>query len=89
MTPPGFTRAGKPDGYGIGLGEVLARVTMQVFVRDHCTMVATSVHGDVDGIPQGSHDAKSTADGVAWQTMPFTPAALRFVDARCWLTILG
>jgi hypothetical protein len=29
---------------------------MQVFVRDHLTMIAASVQCDVDGIPKGSHD---------------------------------
>ena len=37
------------------MGEVLDRVTMQVFVRDHCTMIAAPVQCDVDGIPKGSH----------------------------------
>ena len=41
---------------GIGLGEVLDRVTMQLFVRDPLTMIAAPVQGDVDGIPKGSHD---------------------------------
>ena len=40
----------------IGLGEVLDRVTMQLFVRGYCTMIAAPVQGDVDGIPKGSHD---------------------------------
>src|SRR4029077_14326381 len=40
---------------GIGLGEVLDRVTMQVFVRDHYTMIAAPVQRDVDVIPKGSH----------------------------------
>jgi hypothetical protein len=40
---------------GIGPVEVLDRVTMQVFVRDHCTMIAAPVQCDVDGIPKGSH----------------------------------
>jgi hypothetical protein len=40
---------------GIGLVEVLDRVTMQVFVRENCTMIAGPVQGDVDGIPKGSH----------------------------------
>jgi hypothetical protein len=40
---------------GIDLSEVLDRVTMQVFVRDDCTMVAAPVQCDVDGIPKGSH----------------------------------
>jgi hypothetical protein len=30
-------------------------VTMQVFVRDDCTMIAAPVQCDVDGIPKGSH----------------------------------
>ena len=40
---------------GIGLREVLGRVTMQVFVREHCAMIAAPVQCDVDGIPKGSH----------------------------------
>src|SRR5262249_7223667 len=40
---------------GIGLLEVLDRVTMQVFVREHCTMIAAPVQCDVDGIPKASH----------------------------------
>src|SRR5262245_59160359 len=40
---------------GIGPIEVLDRVTMQVFVRDHYTMIAAPVQCDVDGIPKGSH----------------------------------
>jgi hypothetical protein len=35
--------------------EVLDRVTMQVFVREHCTMIAAPVQCDVDEIPKGSH----------------------------------
>src|SRR6266700_4802109 len=40
---------------GIGPLEVLDRVTKQVFVREHCTMIAAPVECDVDGIPKGSH----------------------------------
>src|SRR4030095_6050170 len=40
----------------IGLIEVFHRVTMYVFVRDHCTMIAAPVQCDVDGISKGSHD---------------------------------
>ena len=43
------------DQEGIGPVEILDRVTMQVFVRDHCTMIAAPVQCDVDGITQGSH----------------------------------
>src|SRR5438034_8106697 len=39
----------------IGLLDVLDRVTMQLFVREHCTMIAAPVQCDVDGIPKGSH----------------------------------
>jgi hypothetical protein len=40
---------------GIGLEEVLDRVTMQVFVRDPFTMIVAAVQCEVDGIPKGSH----------------------------------
>src|SRR5262249_42187934 len=40
---------------GIGAVEVLDRVTMQVFVREHFTVIAAPVQCDVDGIPKGSH----------------------------------
>src|ERR1700737_1805682 len=46
---------------GIGLVEVLGRVTMQVFVRGDCTMIAAPVQGDVDGVPKGSHFARVLA----------------------------
>src|SRR2546421_53582 len=42
---------------GIGLVEVLDRMTMQVFVRGYCTMIAAPVKCDVDEIPRGSHYA--------------------------------
>jgi hypothetical protein len=38
--------------------EVLYPVTMQVFVREHFTMIAAPVQCDVDGIPKGSHSAR-------------------------------
>jgi len=37
------------------LVEVLDRVTMQVFIRRDCTVIAAPVQCDVDGIPKGSH----------------------------------
>jgi hypothetical protein len=60
---------------GIGLGEVLGRVTVQVFVREHCTMIAASVQCDSDGIPKESHDVllkRVTACRVAdgWNVRP-------------------
>ncbi len=36
---------------------ILSRVTMQVLVRDHQPMIAAPVQRDIDGIPEGSHDA--------------------------------
>jgi len=54
-----------PAGSRIGLLDVLGRVTMQLFVWDYCPMIAASVQCDVDGIPKGSHHAKSMADCVA------------------------
>src|SRR5207245_4999264 len=46
--PPSFRKSpGQEEG--IGLSEVLDRVTMQVLVRDHCTMIAAPVQSDVDG----------------------------------------
>src|SRR5581483_11580919 len=47
-----------PKEKGIGLLEVLDRVTMQLFVCGNCTMIAAPVQSDVDGIPQGSHYAR-------------------------------
>jgi len=55
---------------------------MQLFVGDTFTMIAAPVQCDVDGIPKGSHYVMSTADGVAQQTMPFTPPPPLF---RCSL----
>src|SRR5208282_2119239 len=43
---------------GIGLVEVLDRVTMQVYVRGDCTMIAAPVQCDVDGVPKRSHFAR-------------------------------
>ena len=40
---------------GIGLVEVLDRVTMQVFVRGDCTVIAAPVQRDVDGVSKGTH----------------------------------
>src|SRR5579871_325667 len=42
----------------IGLLKVLDGMTMQVFVRDHYTMVAAPVQRNVDGIAKGSHYAR-------------------------------
>jgi hypothetical protein len=65
---------------GIGPLEVLDRVTKQVFVREHCTMIAAPVQCDVDGVPKGSHyvrvpiaigrpNEKEISHGrVSWQT---------------------
>src|SRR5688572_19673669 len=39
----------------INLADDFGRVTMQLFVRRYCTMIAAPVQCDVDGIPKGSH----------------------------------
>jgi len=47
-------------------------VTMQVFIRDHFTMIAAPVQRDVDGIPKGAHYVRiPPMEYLA--TMPFTP----------------
>src|SRR5574341_1710685 len=38
--------------------DVLDRVSMHVFVRDHDTMIAAPVQCDVDGIPKGSRHVR-------------------------------
>jgi hypothetical protein len=48
---------------GIGLVEVLDRVTMQVFAGENYTMIAAAVQCDVDGIPKGSHYASLPPTG--------------------------
>ena len=48
----------------IGPVEVLDRVTMQVFVREHDTMIAAPVQRDVDGIPKRTHSARVPPSGV-------------------------
>jgi hypothetical protein len=56
---------------GIGLNEVLNRVTMQVFVRDHYTMIAASVQCDVDGVSKGSHFARVLPIGYSGKVSRF------------------
>jgi hypothetical protein len=41
-------------------------VTMQLFVRDPCTMIAAPVQCDVDGIPKGSHYVRVPA--MVWRS---------------------
>jgi hypothetical protein len=41
-------------------------VMMQVFVREHCTMIAAPDQCDVDGIPKGSHCANVLPIKVRW-----------------------
>src|SRR6185436_18568555 len=43
---------------GIGLRDVLGRVTMHVVVRDDSTMIAAAIQGEVDGISKWAHDAR-------------------------------
>src|SRR5581483_11402762 len=53
---------------GVGLGEVLDRVSMQLFVGGHCTMIDAPTQCDVDGIPKALHGVAGTADEGGWQT---------------------
>ena len=46
---------------GVGLFEVLDRVTMHVFVGRDCSMIAAPVQYDVNGVPKGSHFARVAA----------------------------
>jgi len=55
---------------GIGLFEVLDRVTMQVFFRGNCTMIAAPVQSDVDGIPKGWHCGRVLPVGEASKISP-------------------
>jgi hypothetical protein len=49
----------------IGTLEVFHRVTMQLFVCEHCTMIAAPVQCDVDGIPKRPHRVRVPDYGVA------------------------
>jgi hypothetical protein len=58
MPPPGLHHlVGHPtEEEGVGPGEVLGMVTVQVFIGNDRAMIAAAVEGDVDGIPEGAHD---------------------------------
>jgi hypothetical protein len=51
-------------------GDVLGRVTMQVFVRKNCTMIAAPVQCDVDGVAKRSHVKGSSCRWVANECRP-------------------
>src|SRR5512143_92899 len=71
---------------GIGLVEVVDRVTMHVFVREHGTMIAAPVQCDVDGIPKGAHYVRVPPMGRL-ATMPFTPADRLLVRTSVRMTL--
>ena len=50
---------------------LFGRVTMQVFVREHCTMIAAPVQCDVDGIPKGSHYVR-VPPSLGSRNLPFS-----------------
>ncbi|CAN7762355.1 hypothetical protein [Variovorax sp. LjRoot178] len=52
---------------GIGLREVLGRVTMQLLIRNHYTMIAASVQCDVDGIPKWPHRMSVPRSRLDWK----------------------
>src|SRR5215475_10392373 len=77
--------------------EVLDRVTMQVFVRDHCTMIAAPVQRDVDGIPKGSHYVLLKRANVHVERppsgestrVPASPTAGRFARTCGWASLFS
>ena len=69
----------------ICLSDVLGRVTMQVFVRDHRTMIAAPVQCDVDGVPKWSHWDRVSQVVECGKRCPPLPTTVRCFDARCWL----
>jgi hypothetical protein len=56
------------------LVKVLDRVTMQLFVRGYCTMIAAPVQCDVDGIPKRSHYARVPPMGQTSKVSRFNGA---------------
>src|SRR5499427_7507462 len=66
----------------IGLDEVLDRVTMHVFVRGDCTMIAAPVQCDIDGVPKGSHFGRVAL--LPETSYPASPDVKRFRAARWW-----
>jgi len=74
---------------GIGLGKALGRVTMQVFVRDDCPMIAAPVQCDVDGIPKGSHYGTVSPGPETSKVIPlFGPEATQIPRAITSLSTL-
>src|SRR5207245_1525329 len=57
------------------LVEVLDRVTMQVFVRRDCTMIAAPVQCDVDGVANRSHSARVTPPSAVLDAVRPQPRA--------------
>ena len=41
---------------GVGAGEALGPVAMELFVGGACFVVAAAVQGDVDGVAEGGHE---------------------------------
>src|SRR5262249_41112582 len=67
---------------GIGPIEVLDRVTMQVFVRDPCTMIAAPVQCDADGIPKESHCVLYLTLAANWGLGPMASPRARVPPPR-------
>src|SRR5215216_1280318 len=55
---------------GIGPREGFGRVTMQLFVRGDCTMIAAPVQCDVDGISKGPHYVLLKRDNAGAEPPP-------------------
>ena len=56
-----------PEEEGIGLVEVLDRVTMQLFVCGNRTMIAAPVQSDVNGISKRSHHVSLPRSELDWK----------------------
>jgi hypothetical protein len=62
---------------GVGPGEVLGMVTVQVFIWNDRAMIAAAVQRDVDGVPKGAHGPEDMADRDVVHMMPATPPLRR------------
>src|SRR5258705_1236732 len=74
---------------GIGPIEVLDRVTVQVFVRGYCTMIAAPVQCDVDGIPKGSHRVLLKRPNGRYQPWPKAVGCMPELYARLLRMYIG
>ena len=65
---------------GIGLFNLLLRVTMQFVVRDADPMIVTPIQRDVDGIAKGAHEVLQM---IEWLDECFCRARLTVASHCC------